>query len=178
MLLKSLQDHTREKVNWQLLEHWKEAWNDCIIHLSKLEQEKDMIADNITSTNINIIEDLNKRRGIDTAAKEIAQVVLSAIWQNIIDGKLDSENPEISMNYDLIDNALHITIERDLFKDIEKTLSSVAETFCYNKKEDIIQPLINDVINMNGIIGKLEEMLNPLVFRPLILRTRCELCPA
>ena len=39
MLLKSLEYHTREKVHWQLLERWKEAWNACTDHLNNFENE-------------------------------------------------------------------------------------------------------------------------------------------
>jgi len=69
-------------------------------------------------------------------------------------------------------------VEKDLLEKITPALHQAAETFCIERKEDIIQPLLSDVSRMNVVIKALEEMLNPLVLRPLILRTRCDLCPA
>ena len=69
-------------------------------------------------------------------------------------------------------------MEKDLFEKIAPALRQAAEIFCIERKEDIIQPLLGDVSRMNAVINALEEMLNPLVLRPLMLRTRCDLCPA
>jgi len=108
----------------------------------------------------------------------MAESVLHAIWQNIADGTLDPEKPEIEFGFDSVDRIVTIPDEKGLYEKVAGILSQVAETFCIERKEDIIQPLLGDVSRMNAVINALEEMLNPLVLRPLILRTRCDLCPA
>lgn len=179
MLLKSLQDHTREKVHWKLLDQWKEAWNRCIVHLSGLEKYIKVVADEIVSKDTDgIIDSINKKRETDTAAQQMAQAVLNVIWQSIINGTLDPENPKIILSYKSINDSVDILIEKELFEGLDAILRPVAEEFCTNKKQIIIKPLIDDVLRMNETINKFEEMLNPLILRPLILRTRCELCPA
>lgn len=178
MLLKSLEYHTREKVHWQLLEKWKEAWNDCISHLSNFKNETDTIAANLIDIDANLIKTINDKSQRETAAEMMAQAVLNEIWQNIVDGTLDLESPDISISYELVDRSVPIHVEKDLFEKIAPPLRQAAGTFCTERKEDIIQPLLSDVNRMNEVINALEEMLNPLVLRPLILRTRCDLCPA
>ena len=178
MLLKSLQYHTQEKVHWEVLEDWKQAWNSSINHLKRLEGKADSIADNITKTDASLFEIINSKNGQDKVEGRLAQAVLTVIWQNIVDGTLNTENPEIYFSYELLDKNYPIHMDKELFEKIANTLRQVAEAFCAERKKDIIQPLINDACRMSGAINTLEEMLNPLVLRPLILRTRCELCPA
>lgn len=178
MLLKSLEYHTREKVHWQLLGKWKEAWNDCTDHLNDFENEIDTVASNIIDIDANLIKTINDKSQQETAAKMMAQVVLNVIWQNIADGILDPENPNIDISSELVDSSVPLGVDKDLFEKIAPVLRKAVETFCIERKENIIQPLIGDVSRMNAVINALEEMLNPLVLRPLILRTRCDLCPA
>ena len=84
----------------------------------------------------------------------------------------------IKISYELVDKNFPIHLDKETFEKIENILSQVTEAFCAERKEDIIQPLINIVSRINKTITIFEEMLNPLVLRPLILRTRCDLCPA
>jgi len=178
MLLKSLEYHTREKVHWQLLERWKEAWDNCREHRNNFENEASTIAANIREEETKLIEDIDNRSQQYNAAERMAESVLHAIWQNIADGTLDPEKPEIEFGFDSVDRIVTIPDEKDLYKKVAGILSQVTEAFCIERKEDIIQPLLGDVSRMNEAISTLEEMLNPLVLRPLILRTRCDLCPA
>ena len=178
MLLKSLQYHTQEKVRWEVLEDWKQAWNSSINHLKRLEDKADSIATNITRADASLFEIINSKSGQDKVEGRLAQTVLNVIWQNIGDGTLDPESPEISISYKLIDKNFPIHVEKESFEKIAEILHQVAEAFCAERKKDIIQPLINDACRMSEAINTLEETLNPLVLRPLILRTRCDLCPA
>ena len=178
MLLKSLEYHTREKVHWQLLEQWEENWNTCKGHLNKLEKGASTVAANIRGKDYKLIESIDNRSQQYNAAERMAESVLHAIWQNIADGTLDPEKPEIEFGFDSVDRIVTIPDEKGLYEKVAGILSQVAETFCIERKEDIIQPLLGDVSRMNAVINALEEMLNPLVLRPLILRTRCDLCPA
>ena len=178
MLLKSLQYHTQEKVHWEVLEDWKQAWNSSISHLKRLEKEANSIAENITKTDASLFESINSKSGQDKVEVRLAQTVLNVIWQNIVDDTLNTENPEIYFSYELLDKNFPIPMDKDLFEKIAEILRQVAEAFCAERKKNIMQPLMNDAYRMSATINTLEEMLNPLVLRPLILRTRCDLCPA
>jgi len=178
MLLKSLEYHTREKVHWQLLERWIEAWDNCKEHRNNFMNEGDTIAANIIGIDADLIETINNKSQQAGAAGRMAESVIHAIWQKIADDTLDPEKPEIEFDFDSVDRIVTIPDEKGLYEKVAGILSQVAETFCIERKEDIIQPLLGDVSRMNEAISTLEEMLNPLVLRPLILRTRCDLCPA
>ncbi len=95
MLLKSLQYHTQEKVHWEVLKDWKQAWNSSISHLKRLEKEANSIAENIIKTDASLFETINSKSGQDKVEGRLAQTVLNVIWQNIVDGTLNTENPEI-----------------------------------------------------------------------------------
>ena len=177
MLIKSLQDHTREKVDWKILDLWKGNWDRCIVSLSTFNKKQDKLANEIVlKDKSKIIDTINKKRDIDTAANEIAQAILNIIWGNIVDGTLNTREPLFNITYELFDSNIHIPLERELFVELKELLQVVAVEFCTNNK--IVQRLVDNVININENIASLEKMLNPLLIKPLILRTRCELCPA
>jgi len=178
MLLKSLQYHTQERVRWEVLEDWKQAWNSSIGHMKRFEKEANSIAENITKTDASLFEIINSKSMQDKVEGRLAQTILNVTWQNIVDSTLNSENPEIYFSYELLDKNFPIPMDKESFEKIAEILRQVAEAFCAERKKDIIQPLINDDCRMSEAINTLEEMLNPLVLRPLIIRTRCELCPA
>jgi len=178
MLLQSLQYHTREKVRWEVLEEWKQAWNNSISHLNKLEKETNSMAENITKIDASLLGVLNSQSLQGNVEERLAQTGLNVIWQNIVDGTLDPENPQINISYELVDKSVPVHVDKVLFEKIAEILHHVLKTFCVERKEDIIRPLINDANRINKAISELEGMLNPLVLRPLILRTRCDLCPA
>jgi len=47
MLLKSLQYHTREKVRWEVLDEWKQAWNNAVDYSKELRLEITEVIGNI-----------------------------------------------------------------------------------------------------------------------------------
>lgn len=178
MLLKALEYHTREKVHWQLLEQWKEGWNTCIAPHNKLEQEAITIAASIREKETKLIEYIDNRSEQYNAAERMAESILQVIWKSIVDDTFDPDNPKIEFNFDLVDRTVSIPDENDLYKRVADIMSKVAAAFCVERKKSIILPLLADVRGLNEAISAIEEMLNPLVLRPLILRTRCDLCPA
>jgi len=178
MLLSSLQHHTREKVNWELLEQWKRAWDKCKDDLSNLLKDSKIIEDElIAQDTTGIIDNINKKREINTAYEETAKAGIDVIWQNIIDGTFDTENLSLNITYDIFNGAVGLLIDREEYKNLEQILKPVADQFCKNNKKRI-RILTDDVLKINEITNKLDEMLNPLVLRPLILHTKCEICPA
>ena len=46
------------------------------------------------------------------------------------------------------------------------------------RRGDTVQKLYDDVRRMKKTSEELREMLNPVKLRPMIFRTRCDLCPA
>ncbi|MAF86068.1 MAG: hypothetical protein CL875_06325 [Dehalococcoidales bacterium] len=76
MLLKSLQYHTREKVRWEVLEEWKQAWNNSISHLNKLEKETNSMAENITKTDASLLGILNSQNLQGNVGERLAQTGL------------------------------------------------------------------------------------------------------
>jgi hypothetical protein len=48
---------------------------------------------------------------------------------------------------------------------------------CKIYENNILQPLRNDADTMKEAINNLNDLLNPVMLRPLLIRTKCELCP-
>lgn len=189
MLLKSFQDHTREKVRWELLDEWKHSWDQCIKVLGEFWQEGREIIGNILDLKEGLLSRIREGSGENDPLERIAEAVLRTIWQRILDDKLDPGCPVVrTMLYgdgttlvtlpEFSDNAVLRFTAKTLAEEAGDVCNWAARNLCIVEKEGMITSLVNDVCTMRRAIEELTEMLNPLVLRPLILRTRCDLCPA
>ncbi len=70
---------------------------------------------------------------------------------------------------------LPFTKDDVLWIKVTRICNSVAENL---RKGDTARQLRLEVGNMKKVCEELREMLNPVKLRPMILRTRCDLCPA
>jgi len=189
ILFKSLQVHTHEKVDWKILDEWQNTRDVCTGTQGILWEEAGKIL-------LNILNQKPERtdRIIKGSGKEKEQVVermvegmLHDVWQGILAGKPDQSpvvqtvpaghaRVEVVFGEGRFSRNLYFT-ETDLAKEVEDTYLWAAKNLGIERKEDIIK-LVDDVGIMRKAIDQLTEMLNPLMLRPLILRTRCDLCPA
>ncbi len=176
ILLKSLEYHTREKVHWKSLENWKAAWNKCLDYASPFNEEIDSLAADV-SFNTLLLEALNIESNNNEEMLKISDVVLDVIWGNIYDGTLDAENPKIEVGKDLVERLLPLHYEKEQLETVAQLIIEIAGNFIRKRKKDIILPLMEKISELNEVIRPFEEELNPLVLRPLIIRTRCDICP-
>ncbi len=177
MLLTSLKDHTVEKIDWGVLDQWKKGWDKCIINLNSFNKRKGYIASKLALKDENkIIDGINKKRNINTAANEIAYAMLKTIWWNIFEDTFNITDPLFNITYDIFDGIIRIPFDRESFESLRVAMQIISTEFCASDIK--AKRLIDSVDETNKSIRYLEEMLNPLILRPLILRTRCELCPA
>ena len=119
----------------------------------------------------------------------MAQVALREIWQAILKDKLDEEDPWFQTVLRGKGTPQEISVKsRDetvftFFGDNYRGLAEKVTRMCnlaHNnlRKGDMVQKLYREVGNMKRASEELREMLNPVKLRPMILRTRCDLCPA
>ena len=67
----------------------------------------------------------------------------------------------------------------DTSKGLAEKVTHICELAAKNlRKGDMVQQLLPEVRTMKDATKKLREALNPVKLTPIILRTRCELCPA
>lgn len=192
MLFDALKEHTGEDVRWELSNEWKRCWNNCINLLGFLQgeiskrivnffnQEEEKQAGFLKK----VRSDTNKRDPI----VELARAVLGQVLKRVVDDDPDLERhfvrlmpqPDGIIQLVLSDSFTIILkfMGDSLARKVEYIVNSTAKNLCIEYKGNKLKSLRVDVGLIYEITKELEEMLNPLVLRPIILRTRCKLCPA
>ncbi len=183
MLLKSLQEHTGRKANWKVIEEWKQNWNDCIATLTELKKKTNDVTGNYLKLNPGFEDKLLKETGRKDAIERILEAVLQAAWWGATMGSMEKEDA----SFIVPPNEKNKVIFGQNKKDVRLTLpdAKLAEDvarICTQTTKNIFLEGITDQLRarFNAIENKvleLEEMLDPLVLRPLILRNQCGLCP-
>jgi len=188
MLFKSLQDHTREKVRWEALEEWKQARNNT----AKYSEELRLEATKLIGKILNKQPDLKKR--IETAiggndiTEKIADGVRENIWQDILIGKPEQmhvwegtslvSKGRVELRFYDGDSATKLDLnDVELAKEVLSMCRQVV-TNLLEVKSDLVQELTDEVGQMKDRTRELEENLDGLVLRPMMIHTQCDLCPA
>ena len=184
---RSLQGHTREKVRWQSLEEWKQAWNACVRILAELHAEAQEVVENILDDQKPKVRDkIKKSKRGKAIIEDMASGVAEAIWRSILAGKPEEGYNLVRTRPDgeeatlvLFGEQASIVSVRLTDKDLAEEVANIcvwaAENLC---KGDLVQRPADSIRTMQAKATELEMMLDSLRLRPLILRTRCELCPA
>ena len=188
MLFKSLRDHTHEE-DWQAFNEWGNSWDTCIRVLAKLREEARKTLLNILNQKSNLTDRIVKGCGKKDAVKRMVDGVLHVVWQFILAGKPDQQFPlvqamplgggriEVTFGKYNLTEGLKFT-EADLAEQVITVCKWAAKNLCIGRKDDMVEPLMNNVNTMRKSIEELAEMLNSLKLGPMILNTRCDLCPA
>jgi hypothetical protein len=183
LLFKCLQDHTRsEGVRWEILEEWKKARDNCAKIVPKLRKETSVVVDNFLNQETNLLQRVKEEsveRG--NAVEQMAKAVLSAIWQGIREDKPDQifvRMPSGSGRQGIVkvkDETFLIFNDTSLAEKVVHTCNLAVNNL---RKGEMVQQLHSEVRKMEKATDKLRQMLNSVRLTPMILRTRCDLCPA
>jgi transposase-like protein len=179
MLLMSLREHTRDQGWWRAYEEWREAWNTCQDAFRELRREADEVVGNLINQKPSLKEEverqLSKERDV---MKRILDGVLWGVWRTGTTGK--------PVQYQIDDGRI-ITVCGDLTYDFAYRLSEVSpgpdmaevcklsyETLCQSFSDKGIPEMLHRVDEKIEVI---DDALDPFILRPLLVRTRCKLCP-
>jgi hypothetical protein len=189
MLFKSLQDHTREKVRWQALEEWKQILTGYIQHCKVLRSKALETIVSILGGQPELQRRIHTEGGERDTLADMAKGVVEVLWRAILTGGPDQEHvfirtsslgergTEVSFGKE----ASRITLtfgDGKLAEGVATVCKRAAVHLCQGKDSLLLQRIGEDIAGMQERARELEEMLDSLVLRPIILRTRCELCPA
>ncbi|OGO30303.1 MAG: hypothetical protein A2Z29_09520 [Chloroflexi bacterium RBG_16_56_11] len=185
IIFKSLQDHTNEKVPWQALEEWKKAWGNCGSIFSMLRPEVQEVATAFLHEEKNALEIITKQTEEELAVKWMARTVLDALWRSVLDGKFNPECPDVALAYNLVGGqSSYITSSKEeprfTLKEWNTALTSACQTVAkilFDNQIELFKQLHDEVQKARKAIDELANMLNRHKLYPLILYTRCELCP-
>jgi hypothetical protein len=195
LLFESLKAHTKGKVQWDLLDvNWKEAKDKCANIVPQLKKEISLVVGN-SIVQQKMASSLEKAKegtsDSEDPRKRIEEVILTHIWQSVFWDKLDLGSPKFEME---IDGKIISVKSRDIYvrsrdvivftftdksnKDLAEKLThlcnSVVNTLI---KGNEIQSLYSEVGNIKKAHQELGEMLTPVKLKPIIIHSRCELCP-
>lgn len=190
LLLDSLREHTQSQLQWQVLDEWKKEWDRAIEIQSQMrinaQQLVQMILDGQRKDiRRRICEEARK----DIILRDMINGVYEAVWRSVQD-----ESPEHAETYVLINTCgndeaplyslcfgkkesitrLNFT-DINLAQDVQKVCAQAAGSI---GNGDSARQLLDIKRRLAAKTLELEEMLDTVRLWPLILRTRCELCPA
>ena len=187
-LFKSLQEHTQGKVSWQLLEDWKQARADFNNGIKTLHGDAREIMKNILSQKeyAEVKTTIEKQLKEEVSIDKLRDGVIEVVWRGIIAGKADevhifkgtsvTNEGKVELRFNQNSDGLRID---DLA--LATKMLSVCKWTIKNLRTDrsgTIKSLRDEVGIMRASYNDLEDSLNELVLRPIILQTRCKLCPA
>lgn len=191
LLFESLQVHTREKVQWKAWDEWKEARDNCKRVLDKLAKKSSEEVGNFLHQERGLLRSIKEGSREDDPVKRIGEAVLRETWGVIFRDKLDEEDPlfqtvsrgegtaqEISVK-GRGGTVLYFNYAASPDKRLAEKVTGICNLVVNNlRKGDMVQQLQQEVHRMKKASDELCEALNPVKLRPMILRTRCDLCPA
>ena len=190
MLFRSLRDHTREKVDWRVLEVWKRGWDgsrgamEALRHKAQkmvwsiLDHQKQSVRNKIeeTETGENILSNM------------VAGVV-EVIWRGVNDNIHERaaefvHSKSVTEGRGLVVFAESGSVTRvelpysGMAKDVAEICRWAARNLSIEEIDGQIRLYRDGLLAMKEAVQELEDMLDPLMLRPMILRTICDLCPA
>jgi len=189
LLFQCLQDHTRgEGVRWEVLEEWKKARDRGAKIIPKLRKETSEVVNNFLKQEreMNFLQRVEEESGHGHPAEQMVGAVLSTIWECILQDKLDEEGPwfETVPHAGASSHVVYRKAGKEVVLGVKdkgraERVTRICELATNNLgKGDMAKQLHNEVCKMEKTSEELSEMLNPVRLTPMILRTRCDLCPA
>ncbi len=187
-LFQSLQEHMQEKIDWQLLGDWKQARAGLNDRIKMLYNEAMEIMKNILSQReyTDVKTAIEKQLKGEVSIDKLTDGVIELVWRGILTGRPDEIHifkVTSLINKGRIELSFHPNITGLRIDDLAlaKKMLFVCKWALENLRTDksgTLKSLRDAVSIMRARYDDLEDLLNELVLRPIILQTRCKLCPA
>jgi len=195
MLLRSLREHTGEKGWWQAFEEWREVWDICIEGLKGVREQAPKVVGNYLSKAPEVVgnylsqkaeEKVGEKSGKEYILDSIVYGVLWAAWC-IVTASEPEEELELR-NFRVVPEGQRLRIRTGgyylnlIFDETETALAQEVAAVCNNALQDLYPRYMVDEIlgmlqRMDEKIEVIDDALDPFILRPLLVRTRCTLCP-
>jgi hypothetical protein len=182
MRLNALKEHTVGTVKWEALEDWKRIWNDCVENSVKIEEEACEVVGNCLDQTKGLGQSIISDSGRKDAVKVMAEAVLRATWDKWISrdtavgsiSRIVSERTGARVVLGNTDLGLRLG-DTSLAKEAARVCDWAIKNMFLGDWSETMQDRFKA---LTRAAEALEEMLEELRLRPILLRTRCELCPA
>jgi len=182
MLLESLHEHTREKEWWQAFEEWQEGWNICQGVLQELRGEANEIVEKLINENPSFKGEVERRAKDerDTVRNMISDVLWLVWWAGtgkpVEEIEYRTEEGRVAARFgDKTYYSMGYRISEDsLGQDMADVYKLAYDTLHLSFTDKNIADMLS---RMDESIAVIDDALDPFVLRPLLVRTRCGLCP-
>ncbi len=185
MLFGALKQHTVKGVPWTVLEEWKAAWDRYRNALQDLQEQISTVMEKRCKGESDLWEEITPDQSDMNTAEFIARGILKALlkamvedrpsvevfnWENLSSQESDEKVRLKETNGLWI---LHIPTS-DGIELVEETCQSVVDQIWESKP---MKSLRKESKIIQEAADTLDEALDPLRLRPMILNSRCDLCP-
>jgi len=175
-------------VRWEALNIWKQSWDNSIGHLEELREKFHQMLANMVNQEKGFEDRIQKASGERDPLGRLTEFTSKTILGNCRDVKQPLEWPSSRVNIGtepktklrsvFFDDSLVLRLDPEgLAEKVVRIWNQAANNMYRLPGDAPIEALRSDINTMKKEIDELVEMLNPLILRPVILRTRCELCP-
>jgi hypothetical protein len=184
ILLDSLKVHSRTGVNWNVLDRWLEARDDWQMGSEKMEAEAgELIRGKVAGLTGRLVP-FREPGMVDKMAKGVVE----AVFRSLLAGKLVDAKTYITIRH--IEKGSVITFGGDASRDfllgdneaayvvVASCCRPAAEELTVGKKSSLGENLAQSLASMRKACGELADRLDELRLTPLILQTKCDICPA
>ena len=186
LLLKALQEHTRENVRWGTLNDWKTAWDDFKELFGDIRKLTSLEVGKITKDRKEIFTRIEHDGGNTDAFGCIVDTIVEGARYGAMENDFGLDEPLVKIG--LVNNASAVITRvenKEIFKfteqalaeevlDIFDTANTTLRVMITMTRGNAIREAVN---KMQLAIEELDNMLNPVALYPILLRTRCDYCP-
>jgi len=185
MLLRCLREHTGEKGWWQAFEEWQQAWATCTKGLEEIRKQAPGVLNKKTNLKEKE-EEVERKTGKENVLERIVDGVLRAAWWV---GTASNREEELDFrNFRVLLEGQRLRIMTGnyylnlIFNETETALAQDVVAVCNLALQNLYpQYMVDEILgmihSMDEKIEEIDDALDPFVLRPLLVRTRCELCP-
>lgn len=185
LIFRSLRDHTRETIHWEALEEWGAGWNGCREALKGISKELSTRYQKMIDKGDADLSKLIKPIW-EEVKSDMADDVVMILWRLFVDSQSEADfiTPMVALNARSLVDYLTGKGKPDI--ELPPRYESMLKSHSSEVMTDELK-LVAGSVNighlfvclqkMVGAYQELKEKLDPAVLRPLILGTRCVLCP-
>lgn len=189
LLFSCLREHTRgEKVRWEALDRWEKSRDKGAKLVAQLRKEAHEVVENfVRQQEPRFLEEVEAASGREEPVKRIEQAVVEDLWQRILADKVEETTPRFEKAEDspmiCVQTTDGHTRVLGLTGDHKDLLAASVTEICESSSENLrrgplVENLQREIRNMQKAGEALREDLNRVKLIPMVLRTRCDLCPA
>jgi len=191
LLFNSLKEHTKESVDFFTFDKWLAARNTWKTSMDKLYSEVAQVIRNNINQKSDAPEVIAKIKSDEALFDQMVTGAVETIYRAILDGKVAQiEQVKAYINKKPLPGGITILFggnvsatdlvpeSNELAEEILKICKLAVDILLTGKELDTVEVLADALHIMRDSRNELDDSLDELRLIPIILRSKCELCPA